>query len=105
ETIAACGATSQYRRAMAEAESAAGALADPAMAPYLMPMAYRNRTLFKMDFAQAAYMAELRTAPAGHFSYRRVAWEMFQALRRRYPDLTRSLRVTDPDAPLDLLQR
>jgi len=105
ETIAACGATSPYRRAMAEAESAAGALADPALAPYLMPMAYRKRTLFKMDFAQAAYMAELRTAPAGHFSYRRVAWEMFQALQRRYPDLTRSLRVTDPNAPLDLLQR
>ena len=58
-----------------------------------------------MDWAQAAYMIEQRTAPAGHFSYRRVAWEMYQALRARDPALAAPIRATDPSGPLDLLQR
>lgn len=105
EMVAACGAAPAYRAAMAAARAAATALPDPLLAPYLLPMGFRKRTLFKMDFAQAAYIAELRTAPAGHFSYRRIAWEMFLALRRRHPELTGTLRVTDPALPVDLLQR
>ena len=58
-----------------------------------------------MDWAQAAYMIEQRTAPAGHFSYRRVAWEMYQALRARDPALAAPIRATDPQASFDLLER
>ena len=72
---------------------------------YLLPLATRVRSLFKMDFAEAQYITELRSAPAGHFSYRRVAWEMFLALQRQHPTLARHLRVTDFTQPIDLLQR
>ena len=58
-----------------------------------------------MDWAQAAYMIEQRTAPAGHFAYRRVAWEMYQALHARDPALVAPIRATDPEASFDLLQR
>jgi thymidylate synthase ThyX len=74
-------------------------------ADYLLPLAYRTRCLFKMDWAQAAYMIEQRTQPQGHFSYRWVAWDMYSALLERYPDLARHVRATDPHAPLDLLRR
>jgi len=47
----------------------------------------------------------LRSGPAGHFSYRRVAWEMFLALERQHPTLARHLRVTDFTKAIDLLQR
>jgi hypothetical protein len=50
-------------------------------------------------------MIEQRTAPAGHFSYRRVAWQMYQALRARYPALAAPIRAVDPNASLDLLDR
>jgi len=33
-----------------------------------------------MDFAEALYISELRSTPQGHFSYRRVAWEMYLAV-------------------------
>ena len=56
-------------------------------ADYLLPLAYRTRCLFKMDWAEAAYIIEQRTQPQGHFSYRRVAWGMYAALRARYPRL------------------
>jgi thymidylate synthase ThyX len=72
---------------------------------YLLPLATRVRCLFKMDFAEAQYISELRSAPAGHFSYRRVAWEMYRELERQHPTLARHVRVTDFTEPIDLLKR
>jgi thymidylate synthase ThyX len=72
---------------------------------YLLPLATRIRSLFKMDFAEAQYIIELRSGPAGHFSYRCVAWEMYKALERQHPTLARHIRVTDFTKPIDLLQR
>ena len=48
---------------------------------------------------------EQRTQPQGHFSYRRVAWGMFEALRGRYPSLAAPIRAVDPRGPQDLLKR
>jgi thymidylate synthase ThyX len=90
----------------ASAQIAASAAPEAAQsALYLLPLATRIRSLFKMDFAEAQYIIELRSGPAGHFSYRRVAWEMFLALQRQHPTLARSIRVTDFTKPIDLLQR
>jgi hypothetical protein len=72
---------------------------------YLLPLAFRKRTLFKMDFAEAVYISELRTGPGGHISYRRIAYQMYQAVARRHPALAHYFRVTDPEVPVDLLQR
>ena len=90
----------------ASARIAAGPAPEAAQsALYLLPLATRIRCLFKMDFAEAQYISELRSAPAGHFSYRKVAWEMFKALGRQHPSLARHIRVTDFRQPIDLLQR
>jgi thymidylate synthase ThyX len=97
-------AVEQAHRASAEiAASQAPEAAQSAL--YLLPLATRIRSLFKMDFAEAQYIIELRSGPAGHFSYRRVAWEMFLALQRQHPSLARHIRVTDFTQPIDLLQR
>ncbi len=74
-------------------------------ANYLLPLATRVRSLFKMDFAEAQYIIELRSGPAGLFSYRRVAWEMYLALRSQHPALAKHIRVTDFTKPIDLLKR
>jgi thymidylate synthase ThyX len=97
-------AIEQAHRASAEiATSQAPEAAQSAL--YLLPLATRIRALFKMDFAEAQYIIELRSGPAGHFSYRRVAWEMFLALQRQHPSLASHIRVTDFTQPIDLLQR
>jgi thymidylate synthase ThyX len=70
-----------------------------------LPLGTLVRSLFKMDFAEALYIVELRSKPQGHFSYRRVAWEMYQAVARRHPALARHFRVTNIKEPVDLLQR
>jgi thymidylate synthase ThyX len=101
------GLVERYRSTLARAFEAAEelrpALGDEAL--YLLPLAARVRSLFKMDYAEAAYIAELRTGPTGHFSYRRVAWAMYQALKERHPLLAESVRATDPYGPIDFLKR
>lgn len=72
---------------------------------YLLPLGARCRSLFKMDFAEALYIAELRSGIAGHFSYRRVAWEMYRAIIARHPSLAPLFRVQDVHEPVDLLTR
>jgi thymidylate synthase ThyX len=90
----------------ASARIAAGGAPEAAVsALYVLPLATRVRCLFKMDYAEAQYISELRSAPAGHFSYRKVAWEMYRALERQHPALAKYVRATDFDEPIDLLQR
>jgi thymidylate synthase ThyX len=72
---------------------------------YAIPLAFRKRALFKMDFAEAVYISELRTTPAGHVSYRNVAYAMYDAVARKFPALSKYFRVHDVTAPVDLLQR
>jgi thymidylate synthase ThyX len=72
---------------------------------YAIPLGFRKRTLFKMDFAEVVYISELRTGPAGHFSYRNVAYAMYEAVAKKYPALAKYLRVTDVREPVDLLKR
>jgi thymidylate synthase ThyX len=74
-------------------------------AQYAIPLGFRKRTLFKMDFAEVVYISELRTGPAGHFSYRNVAYAMYAAVAKKYPALAQYLRVTDVRQPVDLLKR
>ncbi len=98
--LAAAGVAPVARAAVADAlacfrELAAAA---PALAPYILPLGTRCRALFKMDLAQLAYMAELRTRPAGHFAYRQVAHQMWQLACQRYPQLAAYGRVHDPEA-------
>jgi thymidylate synthase ThyX len=101
----------QYTSAVQAAHAASAQLAQQpipeaaASAQYLLPLGTRCRALFKMDFAEAAYISELRSAPQGHIAYRRVAWEMYAALAKNHPVLARSIRVTDIHAPVDPLQR
>jgi len=109
--IARTGMAARYDSAMTRASEAAATLAarkaDEAgeQSQYVIPLAFRKRALFKMDFAEALYISELRTGPAGHFSYRTVAYAMYEAVAARYPVLAGYFRVADVRAPVDLLQR
>ena len=110
-TLAEAGLNAEYRHAMDAALASyrdlrASAAPEAAhSAQYLLPLGVRCRSLFKMDFAEALYISELRSGPAGHFSYRRVGWEMYQAVTRRHPSLAPLFRIEDVHQPVDLLRR
>ena len=124
--IASAGLSQRYEAAMERARASAAQLAGrelPTVSPaesqrlghaadeteqqsqYVIPLAFRKRTLFKMDLAEAIYISELRTGAAGHFSYRNVAFAMYEAVVQKYPALARYFRVTDVREPVDLLKR
>ena len=52
----------------------------PAQASYAVSMAYRVRYVMQFNARQAMHMLELRTAPQGHPSYRRVCLEMHRLI-------------------------
>jgi thymidylate synthase ThyX len=106
--LAEAGLLHQYDAAMTQAHEAFVHVEQSGLldqAGYVLPLGTRTRALFKMDFAEALYIAELRSTPAGHFSYRRIAWEMYQAVARRHPALASYFRVADINEPINLLQR
>ena len=49
-------------------------------APYAVAMAYRVRFYMDMNAREAMHLIELRTAPQGHPSYRRVCQQMHKAI-------------------------
>ncbi len=95
DAVTACGAADIYRDALAKVDQAIATLPQPA-AQYLLPFAARSRFLFKMDFAELEYISRLRSGVKGHFSYRRVAWEMKQALDKLDPVLGSLVEATPP---------
>ena len=111
DELAAAGVRENYdavmqrtAKAVEQLASCSGAEAQES-SQYAIPLGFRKRTLFKMDFAEVVYISELRTGPAGHFSYRNVAYAMYEAAARKYPALAKYLRVHDVREPVDLLKR
>ncbi len=95
ELVAKCGADEVFSNALATVHAAIEQLPQPA-AQYLLPFAARSRFLFKMDFAELDYISRLRSGVKGHFSYRKIAWEMKQALQRVDPMLGDLIEATPP---------
>jgi len=105
------GALNTYKTTMERTSSAVKTLGNSPVpeaaenSQYAIPLGFRKRTLFKMDFAEAVYISELRTGPAGHASYRNVAYAMFEEVKEKHPALAQYFRVHDVRQPVDLLQR
>ncbi len=55
------------------------------VAQYAVPMAFRIRFVMQMTAREAMHLAELRSQPQGHPTYRRVAQAMHQAISRVHP--------------------
>ena len=95
DSLVEAGLKGMYDALMAETFAAMSQMGGKG-AHYLLPFGARSRFLFKMDFAEAEYIARLRSGVKGHFSYRKVAWEMKRAMEKLEPDLGRLMEATPP---------
>lgn len=93
--VAAARASEIYDNAMRAAFDALHTLPAPGL-HYLLPFGARSRFLFKMDFAEAEYIARVRSGVKGHFSYREIAWQMKVKLEQLEPELGRLIEATPP---------
>jgi thymidylate synthase ThyX len=78
--------------------------AGPALAQYLVPLAFRVRWYFRANLREIYHLCELRTTPQGHPDYRWVAQEMFRRVAEVHPRLARYARFVDM-GPGDELER
>jgi hypothetical protein len=93
------GLDREYRQAMDAVRNDIEVLRkkDQEASLYAIPFGFKVRCLFKMDYAEAEYIARLRSGVKGHWSYRTVAWQMKQKLAARYPVLGEGMQATPPD--------
>jgi thymidylate synthase ThyX len=83
ELIEAAGALADWQRVMAQSAEVYDALCVAGLsevAPYAVSMAYRVRFYMDLNAREAMHVIELRTAPQGHPSYRRVCQQMHRLI-------------------------
>lgn len=94
--IEAFGLASRYRALMEQAADTYARLVQHgfcAEAPYVLPLAYRVRTLFTANLRELFHFIELRSARQGHPSYRNIAQQVYYEIERIYPRIAPSIRV------------
>jgi thymidylate synthase ThyX len=58
----------------------------------VLPLAYRVRTLMTANLRELVHFIELRTARAGHPSYRKIALGVYEEVQRVYPKIAAFIR-------------
>jgi thymidylate synthase ThyX len=102
------GVGRQYREAVEVATDACNAVAHdlPREAAYLVTNAHNRRFMATMNLREFYSMVPLRAREAGHFSYRRVAMLVYEAVRAVHPSLVAHVRFGyEPPAAADLEAR
>ena len=86
-----------YREAMEQAAVAYRTLAkwNPAVAAYVVPNGFNRRVLMTLNLREAYHFCELRSGPNAHFSMRRVALRVAEAIQEVHPLLARSMRLPE----------
>jgi len=105
--LAELGMADRFRAAVDGAAAAHRSLerdAGPALAQYVVPLAFRVRWYFRANLREVYHLCELRTTPQGHPDYRLVAQEMFRRVAEVHPLLARYAGFVDL-GPGDELER
>jgi thymidylate synthase ThyX len=98
----------EYRDAVDQATDAAQAIGRdfPQEAAYLVTNAHNRRFLCTMNLRELYSMVPLRAREAGHFSYRRIALKLYEAIKAVHPALVAHVQFGyQPPASGDLEAR
>ncbi|MFH1193886.1 MAG: FAD-dependent thymidylate synthase [bacterium] len=93
------GLEPQYKLAMERAANAYEKIVKifPDEAQYIVPLAFRKRTLFTWNLRELHHFISLRSGKKGHISYRRIAQQCFKELEKIHPLLAKYIRVDMSD--------
>ncbi|HEX8992348.1 MAG TPA: FAD-dependent thymidylate synthase [Anaerolineales bacterium] len=67
----------------------------PELAQYVVPNAYNRRVLARFNLREAYAFCRLRTASNAHFSIRRIAWHIHDAIRQVHPRLAAYMHLPE----------
>lgn len=65
----------------------------PKESQYVIPLAFKKRTLFTWNLRELHHFIRLRSSKHGHRSYRRIAQQVYDELEKVHPLLARYIRV------------
>jgi len=101
QEIAGIGFEHKFRRAMDVAGEAFEKISQdfPKEAQYVIPLAYRKRTLFTWNLRELYHFVKLRSSKEGHISYRKVAWDVYNEVKRVHPLLAKYIQVDLSEEP------
>jgi thymidylate synthase ThyX len=105
DDIVAYGLADAFQTCMERAANAYNCIAEncPLEAQYVLPLAYRIRVLITWNLRELFHFIQLRSAKQGHFSYRRIAQQVYAEIERVHPALARYIRVDQADYQLGRL--
>jgi thymidylate synthase ThyX len=91
-----------FRNALSDAESAYQTIAatHPWEAQYVVPLAFRLRTMWQMNVRELFHVVELRSAKQGHTSYRKIAQRIYLEAVKVMPWFKDTARVDMNDYDL-----
>jgi len=92
------GLDGDFERAIEAAATTHRKLQDelgPALAQYIVPLAFHVRWYFRANLREVYHLCELRTTPQGHPDYRWVAQQMFLRVQEVHPRLAGYARFVD----------
>ncbi len=89
------GLKQDYEECMQKAEAAYNEMKKdlPKEAAYIIPMAYRKRTLFTWNLRELFHFIKLRSGITGHESYRKIAWQCYDEIKKVHPLLAKYIEV------------
>lgn len=95
EDIVEAGFEDKFKECMARAADAFNQIKkeSPKEAQYVVPLAYRKRVLITANLREWHHFIKLRSSKMGHISYRRIAQEIYQEIRKVHPILAKYIQV------------
>ncbi|MCK4634729.1 MAG: FAD-dependent thymidylate synthase [Candidatus Aenigmarchaeota archaeon] len=67
----------------------------PKEAQYMVPLAFRKRTLFNLNLRECHHLIKLRTSEFAHASYKSIAQQMYREIDKVHPLLAKYIQVND----------
>lgn len=100
------GLDSQYKDALNKADEAFREAYKnyPIAAQYMVPFAYKIRWKIKVNLRESYHFIELRSGRQGHPSYRKIAQEMYLAIKAKHPLLVEGMLVDMNDHDLERIE-
>jgi len=77
----------------------------PLQSQYLLPLAFRKRFLISMNLREFYYFIQLRSSPKAHPSYRKIAQEMYEIMKEKYPLLCKYIKCNYSEEKLGRLKQ
>lgn len=95
EEIEKIGYGKKFMEAMDSAKEAFEKIREkfPKEAQYVIPLAFRKRTLFTWNLRELYHFIKLRSGKEGHISYRRIAWDIYNEVKKVHPLLAKYIKV------------